>query len=73
MWNHAPAMEAKLSEMQLEWPRFEGEEMRDFVEFVRSPANREPALPDASGDPLGCAYGLAQTSAHVCATGVAAY
>jgi len=36
MWNHAPAMADKLREMQLAWPRFEDDEMRDLVEFLRS-------------------------------------
>jgi len=36
MWNHAPAMREKARETQLPWPRFEGDEMRDVVEFLRS-------------------------------------
>jgi cytochrome c551/c552 len=36
MWNHAPAMAEKLRETQTSWPRFENDEMRDLVEFLRS-------------------------------------
>lgn len=37
MWNHAPAMEKTLRDEQVTWPRFEDDEMRDLVEFLRSP------------------------------------
>jgi len=36
MWNHAPAMEKTLRDTQVTWPRFEDDEMRDLVEFLRS-------------------------------------
>lgn len=36
MWNHAPAMEAQLRERGLPWPRFQGDEVRDLVEYLRS-------------------------------------
>ncbi|HUI24787.1 MAG TPA: hypothetical protein VL403_01785, partial [Candidatus Kryptonia bacterium] len=36
VWSHAPAMEAKARASQIPWPRFEGEEMRDLVAFLRS-------------------------------------
>lgn len=35
MWNHAPAMEASMEEMNIEWPRFEGSEMNDLLAFAR--------------------------------------
>jgi cytochrome c2 len=35
MWNHAPAMEAHMRELNIAWPRFEGEEMSDLLAFVR--------------------------------------
>ena len=35
MWNHAPAMEAHMEEMKVEWPRFEGNEMNDLLTFAR--------------------------------------
>lgn len=36
MWNHAPDMEKMLQEKDLPWPRFEGDEMRDLVKYIRS-------------------------------------
>jgi mono/diheme cytochrome c family protein len=36
MWNHAPAMQQRLREQQIAWPRFEGDEMRDLVTVLRS-------------------------------------
>lgn len=36
MWNHAPAMVEKVHETHSPWPRFEDDEMRDLVEFLRS-------------------------------------
>ena len=36
MWNHAPKMEATLRESGIAWPRFEDDEMRDLVAFLRS-------------------------------------
>jgi cytochrome c2 len=36
MWNHAPTMERLVQEKGLPWPKFEGDEMRDLVEYVRS-------------------------------------
>ncbi len=36
MWNHAPSIEKKLNETGAAWPRFEDDEMRDLVEFLRS-------------------------------------
>jgi cytochrome c2 len=35
MWNHAPVMEAHMRELNMAWPRFEGEEMSDLLAFVR--------------------------------------
>lgn len=35
MWNHAPAMEAHMHELNIAWPQFEGEEMNDLLAFVR--------------------------------------
>ena len=35
MWNHAPAMEAKLQEFGLAWPKFEGREMNDLLAYIR--------------------------------------
>ena len=35
MWNHAPAMEAHMRELNMAWPRFEGEQMNDLLAFVR--------------------------------------
>ena len=36
VWSHVPAMEEKARAEQIAWPRFEGEEMRDLVAFLRS-------------------------------------
>ena len=36
MWNHAPAMEAKMKSMNVEWPQFNGGEMNDLLAYVRS-------------------------------------
>jgi mono/diheme cytochrome c family protein len=36
MWNHAPAMEARMKSMGLKWPQFNGREMNDLLAYVRS-------------------------------------
>jgi mono/diheme cytochrome c family protein len=36
MWNHAPAMYTVIQLEQVEWPRFEGTEMRDLAVYLRS-------------------------------------
>jgi mono/diheme cytochrome c family protein len=36
MWNHEVAMEEKFKEKERPWPRFEDDEMRDLVAFLRS-------------------------------------
>ncbi len=36
MWNHAPIMEEKMEEKQLPWPKFDGNEIVDLVEYLRS-------------------------------------
>ncbi|HLG18025.1 MAG TPA: c-type cytochrome [Blastocatellia bacterium] len=36
MWNHAPAMEQLVQEKGLPWPKFEGDEMRDLVEYLKT-------------------------------------
>jgi mono/diheme cytochrome c family protein len=38
MWNHAPAIEKAVRETQAPWPRFEDDEMRDLVAFLRARA-----------------------------------
>jgi cytochrome c551/c552 len=35
MWNHAPAMETRMRELNIPWPKFEGDEMNDLLVFVR--------------------------------------
>jgi cytochrome c2 len=35
MWNHAPAMEGGLRQLDLAWPRFEGREMNDLLAYLR--------------------------------------
>ncbi|OYV72499.1 MAG: hypothetical protein B7Z72_04640 [Gemmatimonadetes bacterium 21-71-4] len=36
MWNHAPAMFAVMRSRAVDWPRFEGNEMRDLSVYLRS-------------------------------------
>ncbi len=42
MWNHAPAMHARIEQEHVEWPRFEGEEMRDLSEYLRTLSSERP-------------------------------
>jgi mono/diheme cytochrome c family protein len=35
MWNHAVIMEDMLEDLNLEWPRFSGNQMRDVVSYIR--------------------------------------
>jgi hypothetical protein len=36
MWNHAPIMEEKMRERLLPWPKLEGDEIVDLLEYLRS-------------------------------------
>jgi cytochrome c2 len=36
MWNHAPAMYDRIQREQVDWPRFEAEEMRDLSVYLKS-------------------------------------
>jgi len=36
MWNHAPFMEARMKELGISWPRFEGNEMADLLAYLTS-------------------------------------
>ncbi len=36
MWNHAPEMEKMVTEMNLTWPRFEKNEMKDLISYIQS-------------------------------------
>ena len=40
MWNHAPIMEKLTQAKRLPWPKFENDEMRDLVEFIKSSNGR---------------------------------
>jgi nitric oxide reductase subunit C len=42
MWNHAPAMFDVAQSQRLEWPLFEGDEVRDLSAYLRSLAGRRP-------------------------------
>jgi cytochrome c2 len=42
MWNHAPVMEAQIRERGLPWPRFQDDDVRDLVEYLRSLASPGP-------------------------------
>lgn len=48
MWNHAPAMETRMREFNIPWPKFEGGEMNDLLVFVR----QERAGPEREGELL---------------------
>ncbi len=39
MWDHAPAMYAQIRSADVEWPRFEGDEMRDLSVYLRTLAS----------------------------------
>jgi len=41
MWNHAPAMYDQMQLADADWPRFEGDEMRDLALYLRAVAARE--------------------------------
>lgn len=36
LWNHVPEMEKMVTEMNLSWPRFEKNEMKDLISFIQS-------------------------------------
>lgn len=36
MWNHAPMMEEKMQDKQLPWPKFDGNEIVDLLEYLGS-------------------------------------
>jgi cytochrome c2 len=42
MWNHAPAMYDLIQMESVDWPSFEGEEMRDLSVFLKSLADDRP-------------------------------
>ncbi|MBI4545139.1 MAG: c-type cytochrome [Gemmatimonadetes bacterium] len=43
MWGHAPFMEARMKELGIPWPVFEGNEMADLLAYLTSlPGSREP-------------------------------
>jgi len=44
MWNHAPAMFDVAQSRQVEWPRFDGDEMRDLSAFLHGLRPRTPPL-----------------------------
>ena len=44
MWNHAPAMYDRIQREQVDWPRFEAEEMRDLSIYLKSVASRDDGL-----------------------------
>ena len=35
MWNHAPAMETHMRQMNVPWPHFDGSEMNDLLAYIR--------------------------------------
>ena len=40
MWNHAPIMEKLTQAKRLPWPKFESDEMRDLVEYIKRSTDR---------------------------------
>ncbi|MFQ6038892.1 MAG: c-type cytochrome, partial [Candidatus Aminicenantales bacterium] len=36
MWNHVPEMEKMVTELNLAWPRFEKDEMKDLIAYIQS-------------------------------------
>lgn len=44
MWNHAPLMEARMHELGIPWPTFQGNEMADLLAYLAS-------IPTARGSP----------------------
>ena len=36
MWNHSPAIEARMKQLQIRWPLLDKDEMRDVVEYILS-------------------------------------
>ncbi len=42
MWNHAPGMYDLIQLEAVDWPLFEGEEMRDLSVYLKSLASEEP-------------------------------
>jgi cytochrome c2 len=53
MWNHAPAMEASMQKIGMEWPEFQGNEMTDLLAYIRevcsAPRHENELLPADSG------------------------
>ena len=45
MWNHAPAMFSITESQNVEWPRFEGDEMRDLSAYLQTLPHTSRALP----------------------------
>lgn len=42
MWNHAPAMYDRVQVENVEWPRFDEDEMRDLAEYLRRLVGKRP-------------------------------
>jgi hypothetical protein len=36
MWNHAPEMEEQIQRRGIAWPTFQGNELRELIEYVRA-------------------------------------
>jgi cytochrome c551/c552 len=45
IWDHAPKMRAKAEKLGTDYPRFEGDEMVDLVEFLKTSAARQQGAP----------------------------
>jgi mono/diheme cytochrome c family protein len=45
VWDHAPKMRAKAEKLGTDYPRFEGDEMIDLVEFLKASAARNQGAP----------------------------
>ena len=42
MWNHGPSMLGEMKKMGLSWPKFEGKEIVDLMEYLKNMANKTP-------------------------------
>jgi len=45
MWDHAPAMYDQMQSSEADWPRFEGDEMRDLAVYLRRLAEQDRQQP----------------------------
>ncbi len=77
LWNHASIMQARMSEMDITWPRFESNDLRDLFAYIQQDG-RDSRRSIAKADPdrgwqvfqeKGCiqCHGISRGSEHVAA------